>query len=923
MHALPESSVREIVHGLSAEQKVAVTSQEKYVRIVAAAGAGKTETLTRRVVFLLASGEQARSIVAFTFTERAAQEMKDRIYRRVEKILGPDPSKRLGEMYVGTIHSFAVRILQDRFGYGNYDVLDEHQEMAFLLRHGWRLGLGPNGKLPKTNSYSQNCSIFLRSVNVLNDELIDIDSLRERNPDFADEFQKYEGMLDENRLITFGRMIRLCVEELNKGYTLLDNIRHLIVDEYQDINKAQERLIEIIAQKASCMVVGDPRQCIYQWRGSDPGCFDRFGQRLPAQTIEISANRRSMRPIINVANRVADHFEDDSLRTAMSCSRSGSGTVHLLCHSTAADEASWIADQITVLKGQNICNYGDIAVLLRSVSTSAPVMIKALKERQIPYLVGGRVGLFKRDEVQAIGRLFAWFGDMWWQEDPYNWNSKLEGERLVESALRLWPNPIGKAKLSSFKKEILDGKFDNFTEAFQQLLVILGILEWEIGDESLDAMMANLGRFSSLLTDFETSRRRRGAKPDWKKDLESLVWFMNTYATEAYEEQMPEDVRGHSAVLVMTVHQAKGLEWPVVFLPSLTSRRFPSRNTGKAQKWYLSGRLFDKKRYEGSINDERRLFYVALTRARDALCLSYFERIQNAQSPSPFVEELGLEKTEPPVQPILSRLEPNLNGEEEIISYTISELIEYIRCHYFYRLRNIWGYQSGLVAEIGFGRSLHHILRLLGERAKGGEDPTGLLPALVQSDFHLPFANKGTLASLRSKAENLLNRYLERHSNDVLTAEEIEARLEFPLTKLATVSGRVDVIISKEGQRELRDYKTADDPRSSEEASVQLRLYALGLSEIGQPVAGASIANLVDNVLVPVSTTVEDLSQAKSIAESAIEGIFSQRFEGNPCQFCESCDYAKICHYRSKPSAAKLSSYAVRNRAPGAVISGR
>jgi len=858
--------------------------------------------LTRRIVYLIAAGEQPRSIIAFTFTERAAQEMKERIYRRVEQILGSDPCRQLGDMFAGTIHSFAVRLLQDHFGYGNYDVLDENQEMAFLLRHGWSLGLRPDAKLGKTGSYSGNCSIFLRSVNAVYDELIDQAKLRKKNPDFAGELEKYERILDDNRLITFGRMIKLAVEKLASCEHALEVYRHLIVDEYQDINRAQEKLIQLVARYTTCYVVGDPRQCIYEWRGSDPGCFDRFKGHFDAETVEIVANRRSQKHIVKAANRVAKEFEELALRTPMTSVHKDDGTVELMVHETDKDEAAWLADQIKTLTHKGICCYDDVVILLRSVSTSGPTIIDELKKREIPYLVGGRVGLFRRDEVQAVGRIFVWCGDMWWQEDPFSWASRMQGKTLLASVIELWPNGVSKSKLHSFKRRILGREFDNFTQAYQELLIILGTLQWPLGDPQVDVMMANLGRFNTLLTDFESSLRRQGAKPNWQRDLRNLTWFMNAYASEAYEEQQSEDLRGQPAVKVMTVHQAKGLEWPIVFLPALTARRFPSSKTGQHLHWYLPESLFDVVRYEGSINSERKLFYVAVTRARDALCLSYFRRKRKTQSPSLFISSLKLEEKGAPSRVVVDQIEQGQVDEEEIISYSSSEIIEYLRCPHFYRLRNIWGYQPGIAELIGFGKSLHHVLRVLSERAKVGENPLEELDAVLESDFHLPFATKATIKAVRKKAQRLLKKYIEAHMADVQAAEEIEARLEFQLTKIATVTGRVDVIIAQDGGRELRDYKTADDQRSFDETSLQLRLYALGLTEIGQPISKASIGNLAETSVRTVSVSDRELEQARQTATSAIDSLLAQEFEGEPCSSCETCDYERVCHYVSGPS---------------------
>ena len=144
-------------------------SESRYNRIIAGAGAGKTETLTRRIVYLLAVKEvPPASIVAFTFTEKAAQSMKSRVYQRVGEICGEKATANLGEMYIGTIHAYAKRVLEDHFRFGNYNVLDDNQEIAFLLRHGWSMGLYIPG-----SSYSNCCRDFLRTVNMAWDELLD------------------------------------------------------------------------------------------------------------------------------------------------------------------------------------------------------------------------------------------------------------------------------------------------------------------------------------------------------------------------------------------------------------------------------------------------------------------------------------------------------------------------------------------------------------------------------------------------------------------------------------------------------------------------------------------------------------------------------------------------------------------------------
>ena len=198
---------------LSEDQKRAVLSKSRYNRILAGAGAGKTETLTRRIAYLLLVKKvEPMSIVAFTFTEKAAQSMKSRIYQRIGEISGPSAAAKLGEMYVGTIHAYAKRILEDHFGFGNHGVLNENQETAFLMRHGWSLGIQEYGR-----TYAESCRNFLRTVNMVWGEMLDEEKLKRKAPKFYEKLMRYEEILEEHKLLTFGRMIYQVVLNLRKN----------------------------------------------------------------------------------------------------------------------------------------------------------------------------------------------------------------------------------------------------------------------------------------------------------------------------------------------------------------------------------------------------------------------------------------------------------------------------------------------------------------------------------------------------------------------------------------------------------------------------------------------------------------------------------------------------------------------------------
>ena len=291
---------------LSDDQREAVLSSSRYNRIIAGAGAGKTETLTRRIAYLLlVENVEPASIVAFTFTEKAAQSMKSRIYQRVEQIAGSRVAAKLGEMYIGTIHAYTKRVLEDYFKFGNHGVLDDNQEIAFLMRHGWSLGIRGYGR-----TYAECCRNFLRTVNMVWGEMLDEKELETKAPEFYSRLKQYEELLEDHRQLTFGTMIYQTVLKLRDNPDTLAHVQHLVVDEYQDINQAQAELIGFVGKSGSIFVVGDPRQSIYQWRGSDESFFDIFSETFSGtNTVTIRENRRSTKRIVRNANRFAESFE--------------------------------------------------------------------------------------------------------------------------------------------------------------------------------------------------------------------------------------------------------------------------------------------------------------------------------------------------------------------------------------------------------------------------------------------------------------------------------------------------------------------------------------------------------------------------------------------------------------------------------------
>jgi DNA helicase-2/ATP-dependent DNA helicase PcrA len=507
-----------------------------------------------------------------------------------------------------------------------------------------------------------------------------------------------------------------------------------------------------------------------------------------------------------------------------------------------------------------------------------------------------------------MGRIFSWFWDEgFWVENPWKWKDQVRGDDLLFTGLAFWNNAhdhgsSGEEENGLRKvKQNLHGKsiYKNFTEIYHDVLIALGFERLKYNNANDAVLMANLGRFNVLLTDYETANRIGGRRPKWDKDLKGLCWFMNSHAVRSYEEQPSDDIRGVDAIQVMTIHQAKGLEWPIVFLFALVNDRFPPKMLGRRQNWCdIPREMFDAERYEGDIEDEGRLFYVAITRARDALILSHFRKLNNRKRRrSAFLDKLDKNVVKNLVGreniPTI-RIDPLLRPDE-IQTFSASEIIDYKMCPYMYLLRDIWGYQPGLNQAIGFGKSLHYCLRRAAERVK--QDGLGPMDAVIRScveDFHIPFAGGEVFENFKNGAKKILVNYAKVYADDIRSIEEVEYRLEYPV-KNATIMGKVDAITNNEGDLEIREYKTSEEARTFDETAFQVKLYAAGLKALGRAVKHGSIVYLEKPEIKPMELPDSDLEEAAKSAESTIDGIVKRLFEPFEGENCRRCDYQPIC----------------------------
>ena len=901
---------------LEGQSRAAVDHRGSHVQIIASAGSGKTEVVSQRIVSLLAEGVSAREIVAFTFTERAAKELKTRITTRLEQHLGVSAADELSGLYVGTIHGYCFQFLQQYVPrYETFDVLDESQHVAFLCREALHLNVK---SLVSSNKLFEAINLFNRSVQVLENELLDPSMMPEP---FKSVLKSYFESLDKYRLLTFGQQIVRSVSALDDPAVAAEihkSLKHLIVDEYQDVNPAQEELIrKLAAGGAFLTVVGDDDQAIYQWRGSTVRNIVSFTERHKGvSTFVLDVNRRSLPDIIRTAARFSRSINErlDKEMKPWRSVQDGHGeeqVVSWVCE-TEQEEAREIARLIANLNASGL-PFGDIAILARS-RASYPKILEELATLGIPVQPGGRSGLFEQPEARCIGRLMCWLVEYDWR-DLRGPSTPIHTDVLVNEFVYTFNlSTRQKLDLETWLDEMkvlvpaVDRVADLIGE-FYQLLEIFNVRFWDMNNPIVINRLGTLARITNLFVDYELIYKR--ARPDDSVEGEqvggqdrgewfyrNLATFILNYANGEFDGFEGEDDLLIDAVDLTTVHSSKGLEWSAVFIPSLTGNRFPSMYSGRSQEWLVPREMFDAPRYEGSSDDERRLFYVAMTRARDWLSVSRHNKVTKAKvAESPYFPAVG-QFFVPSSEIVIPRIK-GLVPEDVDLTISYSDLASFMDCGLAYRLRQRLGFKPQLAPAIGYGKSIHHVMRVIANFTKttGSVPDTNFLNEILDREFFLPNANKVAHRQLKDAARKLVSKYINEYGNDLHRVWQTEYPFELHLPGV-TVSGRADVIIDTGADEApsltLIDYKT----RTSEETEhdIQLQIYASAGRREGLVVADAFVHDMVASDRIPVDVKQPAVFKAESIVIEMAGKIKRREFDASPEKYkCGRCDVKSIC----------------------------
>lgn len=920
-------------------QRSAIEEINQNLQIIACAGSGKTQVISARVVEILKQkredGIKPENIVAFTFTDKAAAELKDRIASLVAAEFGDLPG--MAEMYVGTIHGYCLHLLQTHlFEYLKFTVLTEVQTRLLISRSSRKSGLadvevitGPSsGQKLKRNP--QDVGVFLGALNVIREDDVDFAQLPQL---LKDALGKYTDLLTEHRQLDYSRIM---VDALAALYddapdrrrlqdTLSKRVRYLTIDEYQDVNPLQEGLIRRLQQLgANVCVVGDDDQAIYQWRGSEIRNILNFAKRYASViSITLADNFRSSAGVVNAGRLLAERNDPDRLPKTMNAAGHQPferGDLLALTFDDPDQEALWIATKILDLRGRPFADefagqprglsWADCAVLLRSVRRNGEAITRALRVAGIPYVIAGLSNLFDSPEVRAAVRLFEYMvgqtdeaalRDAWKAADLGVTDDDLSAGRDVLDKGKSWK--LGE-RWSTYN---IQRTYLNFLEA-------VGLREERVPPTSAGAprgeiVYSNLGKFSQVISDFELI----WFQSEPKQKYEQFAWWLNHEAPDYYEDG--GDDKGFAqpdAVQIMTIHQAKGMEWPVVFVPALQKNRFPSTTGGKGRsKWHIlpKGAVPDAQRYDGSVADERRLFYVAITRSKKYLFCSFAPTAGNQlyRKPSPFLQEFT-RSTDVLTRELAAvstpRLEPRPKRETPNVVLSFSELKYFFECPYQFKLRFLYGFNPPLHEAIGYGKSLHDALAEVHKRALTGDLVSETeAEALVETHLNAPFAPPDLREKLRAAAVKAVARYLKDHGATLRQTIHSEQQVEIQVAPGVTVNGRIDLITRLDTDEvAIVDFKSTERAQAEDVTRAQLHTYAIGYRQLtGQnadlvevlnlDAAGKNVREVVDSGML-TDTEAEIRRAGKSIRENRLVRLASW------CKMCASCDLAGICRTR-------------------------
>ena len=974
---------------LNAEQLQAVTHGEGPLLIIAGAGTGKTTVVTTRIQNLILEKKIPPSnILALTFTEKAAAEMET----RVDEIMPFGYT----QMWIETFHAFADRVLrQEAIHIGlnpGFDLLTEAESLLFLRKHLFKFDLQYFRPLGNPMKFLQG---MLNHFARLKDDDISPDNYLEyakkikgdeeevkKTLELANSFKKYEELKSKEGVMDFSDLISNTLKLFRTRKNILSEyqkmFQYILVDEFQDTNYAQNELAILLAgDKKNITVVGDDDQSIYRWRGAAISNMIQFRSHFPkAKIITLTKNYRSTQNILDASYKLIQNNNPDRLEVKekidkkLVSQREIKGTEpEFIYTNKAEDEAEEVAKKIVEISsakgrsafGRKDLKYNDFAILVRANDHATP-FIRALERKRIPYQFLGPGHLFQQPEIK----------------DLISYLHALANFEDTSSLYRLITLPIfdvvprDVAAVLNFAKKNNYSLFEALEKVEDSGLTIEGkeritrIVEMmkrhlsKIPKETAGQILYYFFEDSGLLGHYLDPKSQRTEKEaqNVAKFFEKLQNFAanrddaSVFAVvdwidlsmELGESPLAADIdwTQNNAVNILTVHSSKGLEFPVVFVINLVTQRFPSRD--RKEQIPVPEKLIKEILPTGdeSLQEERRLFYVAMTRAKENLFLTaskFYGEAKRERKLSPFIAEaLG----EDPVKAIVNKQSIQTSGQQlsllEIVNANIqnnpenkplaisdkplainyvsySQLATFQTCPLHYKLRYILNFPSPAAPALSYGISVHASLRdiLLTNRSEEKIDDAQIKKILKKNWINEGYSGKTHEQQTYTQAEKILSDFWKNYVKEKPDTVGIETPFSFWLTQTersgqdkVKAGGRIDRIDKiADNKIEIIDYKTGKNMLDEKKAKddLQLSFYALAATEVHDQIFNKAPDQVVltlhyleENQKISTTRSKEDLLVAKEKILSIVSEIEKSDFRCAGGRNCQNCEYKMLCN---------------------------
>ena len=926
-----------LLDGLTEAQRNAVQYHNGPLLIIAGPGSGKTEVISRRAAYLIKQEyTKLDNLLVTTFTEKAALALKDRIQK---KLLG----QNIELMQVSTIHSLCNALLTEFRDVSPYPqgfhILDEAAQLLFIYSRRKDLGLGDIIKGRESDFFSE----VLNTFNLATEELVmpdkfveycdakleeaeeDEKALWEERTQIARSYEKYLEMLIDSNVTDFSNLQRHVMAMISKHEDILRQIQErytdVLIDEYQDTNAIQELILgKIAAPHMYLAVVGDDDQSIYRFRGATVKNILNFSEKYkPVKIVRLEQNFRSLEPIINHCSRLIRCNVARSDKN-LCCVRNELKNDILLVHqSTAKEEAEAVVDILQKLISVGIIKqYRDVAVLFRSVKSYAEPYLESLRKNRIPHLVTRDGRFFERTDVSEICQLFTYIGANKPWGDKFLRCSLMKFTEDTNDVLKQFKQDLKSINceeelkeidvkdeqdrnkiwaMITLKKKVQNREHKSLLEVLYEILRISGYFREIVAERDTEAVR-NIGILTRIIGEFDTYGGTTVLYP-----FLSYMKMLKQKALDSFVRP-PED-----AVQVMTVHQAKGLEFPAVVIGAAMEGRFPTRMRRKQYeipfKLTQSG---EPEVEDHHIVDERKLFYVAATRARDFLIIGTSDIVnKRGGGPSRFIQELlgrdkegALERSRKMLESkdikIISQ-EKKSYGPRIRLSY--STLAYYLQCPIRYKYYEIDGIETPRPSYLFYGASVHRALERMHKDLINGKKLSALeIKKYIDTSWlSSPWMKQDEEVVLKSAALKWLEIYFKEHASTFPFLYKAEEKFSFDMENVV-ITGKIDLIRKIEGdEREIVDFKTSESKTArQEQTDLQMYLYAIGAERsLGMKIKRCTVHFLGDNKVVSFEWNEKKAAEAECFLKDLIGNIKEQKFEPRReyCPFCR--EFKDIC----------------------------